>query len=575
MAFIPQEEINYIKQSANIVDIIGSYVSLSPKGKNFFGICPFHEDHSPSMSVSKEKQIYSCFTCGNTGNVFTFVERFLNISFAEAVASVAKQCGISLSVDISKKSEKSNRQEYEIMELATKLYQNNLYTTKGKEAIDYLSKRGLLEETIKDFEIGLSLEQNMLAPILKTKKYEEKMLKDLGLINDNNNDIFKNRIMFPIHDINGSPVGFTARCYLTDITPKYLNSKETIIFKKGNILFNYHNAKEHTRLNKSIVIVEGNMDAIRLASVGIKNVVALMGTSLTKEQLEHLKKLRVPLILMLDNDQAGETATVNIGEFLTENNIDFKVVRLNGAKDPDEYAIKYGKEKLEETIKNAISFMEFKLNFLKKDKNLDNVNDLSDYIKSVINSLKNSNDEILKEVTLQKLVRDYNISYSVLKNMLGNSKKEVVVKENTTLKRTGYDKICESILFSMMNDFEYIKLYQSLIGVFSKKEYRLIANEIIYYYEKNKKINVSDFISYIETNELKDKTLDIISKEIEMEISREIVLELINQYKIKENNNKIEEIKKEIKNELDVNKKEELLKKLTELKKGSVENENY
>ncbi len=574
MAFISQEELNHIRNSASIVDVISSYLPLTQKGKNYFGVCPFHEDHSPSMSVSSEKQIYKCFSCGATGNVFTFVENFLNVSFIEAVEIVARQVGISIQTPIDHKKSTPYQEEYALMDFVLKLFQNNLNTEAGVEAIHYLKKRNLLEETRKEFCIGLSLENNVLYSILKKKDYKEKMLVDLGLIQEKNGqyyDVFRNRIMFPIHNLDGQVVGFTARCYKKEETPKYLNTKETYLFKKGMILFNYHRAKDSVRLTKQIIVVEGNMDAIRLSSVGIKNVVAIMGTSLTKEQINALKKLHAKVILMLDNDQAGETATYAIGSLLEENHLDFSVVRLSGEKDPDEYIIKNGKEAMLDAIKNAISFMDFKLKYFKQNKNLNEASDLAEYIKAVLNSLKNNDDEILKEITLQKLSNDYNISYAILKEQLGENEKKKekkyeaskpIVKES----KTSYDRICEKILYYMMHQKNFVKLYQTKLGIFPTKKYRSIANEILYYVETHKTINLADFITYAENTNLKEEIMDIINNEREEEFSEEGMLELLGVMKRKIKQEEILKIKKEIQQEMDVNKKVELLEKIAEIK---------
>ncbi len=575
MAFIEQEEINRIRNSASIVDIISSYVPLTQKGKNYFGVCPFHDDHSPSMSVSEEKQIYKCFSCGATGNVFTFVESFLNISFAEAVSLVANKIGLSLSVKIEKKEDTKFKDEYALMDFAQKFYQNNLNTEAGQKAIDYLKKRDLFADTITNFNIGLALDQNSLYTILSKKGYSDKMLEDVGLINQGENglkDVFQNRIMFPIHNLEGKVVGFTARCYLSELTPKYLNTKETFLFKKGNILFNYHRALDAVRISKELIVVEGNMDAIRMYSNGFKNVVALMGTAMTKEQIEIFKKLRCKIILMLDNDEAGETATLHLGELLEENHIAFLVVRLSGEKDPDSYIIKNGVEKMQEALKGAISFIDFKLNYFKKNKNLNDATDLAEYIKVVIDSLKSSNDIILKEVTLQKLSKDYNISYAILKEQLGlNEAKETSKKVKIISKepenKNSYDKICSKILYYMMNDLEYIKLYQTKLGIFPTKEYRAIANEIVYYYEKNKSINLADFISFAENNTLKEEIMAIIKNEKDLVLTENGLLELLDILKKKAKKEEINKLKQQIKEEYDINKKIVLLEKITELKK--------
>ncbi len=583
MTFISQKEINEIRSNASIVDIISSYIPLSQKGKNYFGVCPFHEDHSPSMSVSDEKQIYKCFSCGATGNVFTFVENYLNISFSEAVEMVAQKIGISIHVNTPLKQETKYKEEYTIMDLSLKFYQNNLNTYRGEKAISYLKERNLTLDTIKDFSIGLSLDKDMLYTFLSKKGYKDKLLQDLGLIqisDDKAYDVFQNRIMFPIHNLEGRVVGYTARCYFTEITPKYLNTRETYLFKKGTILFNYHRAKEAIHFSKVVILVEGNMDAIRLYSVGIKNVVALMGTSLTKDQIEALKKLRAKIILMLDNDNAGETASFMIGNTLEENHLSFEVVRLNGAKDPDSYVVEFGADAILENIKNAISFTDFKLKYLKKDKNLNDANDLAEYVKEVIASLKNMDDAILKEVTLQKLANDYNISYTILKEELGNKeekhKKQVFKEEKTenTIKKSSYEKICEKILFYMMHSPGFIKLYQTQLGIFPTKEHRLIANEILYYYEINKTINLADFITYIETTTCKAEVMSILKNEEEKPVTEEAMKELLHKLKKMIKEQEIEKLKQELSQEFDENRKTILAEKILEIK-GSVADENY
>ncbi len=572
MAKLTQEEILKIRSSASIVDIISDYIPLTLKGKNYFGVCPFHEDHSPSLSVSSEKQIYKCFSCGATGNVITFLENYLNISFIEAISLLAQKIGLNLNIDKITKEPDKYHKEYELMDFTLKYYHNNLNAEEGIKAKEYLHKRDLNDSIIDEFDIGLSLNNNLLTNILLKKGYNQELIYNLGLTTSLNNpfDMFQNRIMFPIHNLDGKVVAYTARAYLEEIKPKYINSKETYLFKKGNILFNYHRAKDIARSLKEMVIVEGNMDAIRLYASGIKNVVALMGTSLTSDQIEVLKKLRVKLILMLDNDDAGETATYLLGQTLEDKKINFSVVRLSGAKDPDEYILQYGIEAMNNNLKNPTSFMDFKLNYLKKNKNLDEAEDLAKYLKEVLKSLAQE-DEILKEVTLQKLSNDYNISYSVLKNELGEEKqdkKELVVESPPIIKKKkGYELLAEEILYLMMNSVNYLKMFQVQVGIFPDKHYRVIANEILYYYEKNKDINLADFIAYAETTDLKNEIMAIINSGYVDEVSDEIMLELLMAFKNKIKRQKELEIKKQLKLEMDENKKVALIKELTELKK--------
>lgn len=578
MFHIDEEEINKIRSNADIVEIISSYIPLESKGKNYFGVCPFHEDHSPSMSVSKEKGIYKCFSCGATGNVFKFVSDFENISFPEAVRNVAEKIGMPIKGVINTKKNIKKSEEYKIMELSSLFFQNNLQTTEGVEALKYLKTRGLDDQTVKEFQIGLSLDKYTLSNFLNGKKYNQNILSALGLINQtstNTYDTFIHRIMFPIHNLEGDVVGFTGRIYKADsLPPKYLNSKENVIFKKGNILFNYHRAKDSIRLEKKAILVEGNMDAIRMYCNGFKNTLALMGTSLTTFQIKALKKLRVPIILMLDNDEAGQTATFQVGNLLEKENLNIQVVRLSGEKDPDEYILKQGKEAMQNAIKNAISFLEFKLSYLKRNKNLKDSKELATYIKEVLKEIPNNNDAILKEITLQKLSDDYHISLNILKeelNELETQKAEIaitpVVKEVSKKKKTKYTESVHHILYFMMNDPIYIKMYKSKLGFLDTPTYRGIANEIMGYYETHKNINLADFLSYIEKSKLKEEMLDIIHSIKDENMDETIMEEYLISVKKVMKQNEIKRLMEEQKQELDENKKIKIGSRIQALKK--------
>ena len=513
MPMISESKINEIRESADIVDIIKNYIPLELKGKNYFGVCPFHQDHSPSMSVSKEKQMYKCFSCGAAGNVFTFVSNYENITFIEAVVKVAGILGISVGDYTTTKPKEKYEREYNAMDLALKFYQNTLRTKDGGAAREYLLKRGLNEEMQKVFDIGLSTTSDKLYPFLKQKGMDEKFILDLGLITQEEGsikDTFKDRILFPIHDAKGHVVGFTGRVYKGDYKPKYLNSKENHIFKKGNILFNYHRARDAIRTKKEVVIVEGNMDAIRMYVSGIKNTIALMGLSLTKEQIDLIRNLHATVILMLDNDEAGRTATLTNGEALESAGITCKVVRLSGEKDPDEYILKNGVQQMITNIAHAKSYLEFKIKALKDNKDLTDATVLSSYIKNVLKSISDK-DAITKEVTINKLVEDYKLDKDLLNNELkklttNNNVNVKVVARGSLKKKINKEEIsARSIIYYMMNDYKYIKMYQTNLGYFKSANYRGMANEILYYMTKNKTMNFADFMSYVAVSPLKEE----------------------------------------------------------------------
>ena len=582
MAIISQDELNNLRLKANIVDVIGSYIPLEHKGKNYLGVCPFHEDHSPSMSVSDEKQIYKCFSCGAAGNVFTFIQNYENVSFVEAVNIIARRYGVTLSEQINVKKKDKNHRYYEMMNIATKFYENNLKTQYGKEAVEYLTKRGIDKEIIKEFNIGLALkEKNILYELLKSKKYNEKEMEEIALINisDNIYDNFMNRIMFPLQDPQGNIIGFSGRIYYeTQNAPKYINTRETVIFKKGQMLFNYHRAKPFIRNEKQVVVVEGYMDAIRLFASGIKNVVAIMGTSLTKEQIFLLKKLNSKIILCLDNDEPGQDAIYKLGKDLQEHNLDVEVIKLSGAKDPDEYILKNGVEAFQRNLNEPLKYLDFALNYLKQNKNLNDSVDLANYINAVLKDLAKEKDEILVDISLKKLVTDYNLDYDVLKSKfdeLASTKKEENFIKKTEIKKekpkvNKYESTCKKILFYMMNDEKYVRIFKNNLIYLDNLNYREIAKEIIYYYETNREINVADFLSFASSNErFYPIVIDIVS-ESEEEFDEQTFRDYISSINKANKKNTIKELKQSLKEELDKNKKIEIAMKIAELKKGSV-----
>ena len=582
MALVSNEEINSIRAKADIISIIGSYIPLTQRGKNYFCVCPFHDDHAPSMSLSSEKQIYKCFSCGATGNVFTFVSEFENVPFIEAVSIVANKCGIELSqATIKSNVSQVFKEEYEIMELSQKFFQNNLRTDIGKQAVDYLKERGINDDIIKEFGIGLSIDSNdSLLTLLTKKNYDIKKLSDIGLINNINGktyDMFSRRITFPLWDKDGNIVGFSARIYRGEKeVSKYMNSRESKIFKKGETLYNYHNAKDAAKREKKVIVVEGFMDAIRISASGIKNVVALQGTAMTQEQITLLKKLRVKVILCLDNDNAGLLATVNNGEELVKNDIETYVIRLSGEKDPDEYILANGAEAFIYNVNNPLTFFEFKLNYLKQNKDLNNVEDLSAYINDVLKNLSTNNDLILREVTLNKLAKEYDISVDVLKNKLNDLapvevKKVEEAPKKEIVRRDTYTIGSEKILYFMMNGEEYISEYQRKLGYFSDPIYREIANEIVYFCNNMGTITVADFITYATSkSEIKDKVMSIVNDSVNDEVTLEAMDEYILAVSRVMIKNEIKRLKLLMKSELDVDKKMKLAMQIAELKKEDV-----
>lgn len=572
MAGISNEEITEIRKKADIVEVIGSYINLAPQGKNYFGICPFHNDHSPSLSVSREKQIYKCFTCLASGNVFTFVQNYENISFIEAVKKVADK--INYKLDIKDKIVNKNSKYYELMDLSNKIFVNNLNSNLGLKAKEYLiNERHLSEEAIKEFNIGLALNDNNLNKLLSSKGYSDKDIIEMSLANKTDNgllDMFRNRITFPICNHEGKIIAYSARIYQNEDTSKYINSKESVIFKKGYTFYNYDKCRLEALKIKSVILVEGQMDAIRVYTSGFKNVIASMGTAITSNHISLLKKLNAKVILMMDNDNAGEKSTILNGEELIKNNIEVSVVRLTGEKDPDSFILKNGADAFRDALKGEISFFDFKLRYLKKDKNLNKADELAEYINKIIDELNKSDDDILKSVTINKIAEDYNIDKRILEGKLVKITPRIdsVVVKRKRPKLNQYHQAAEAILYLMMNDPKFIRKYKIELNYFPEEKYKLIANDILAYKEINGEFDIADFMTYINDLEYKEDIYRILNDYQDKILPEEFdnFVAIINKW-IRES--KIDKLKEQLKNETNVKKQEELNDLIIKIKKGS------
>ena len=569
--------IDEIRKSVNIVDIISSYLPLAKKGKNYFGVCPFHDDHSPSMSVSEEKQIFTCFSCGATGNVFKFLTDYDNISFLEAVKKCADISGISFSYGKEKKVNK-NQDLLDMYAFASKLYQNNLYSSLGKEARDYLKNRKIDDDTIKEFQIGLALnEPSLLTDALK-KKYDDKALLRSGLISEgeyNLYDTYRNRIMFPLYDLSGNIVGYNGRIYNSNISDnKYINSRETAIFKKGELLFNYHRAKEECRNYKFVIIVEGQIDAIRCYQSGYKNVVASLGTAITKEHAMLLRKLSNNIVLCFDGDKAGEKATNSAIEELSKLGIEPKIVRLPDNLDPDEYILKNGKNNFSELINNSLNIIEYKEYLLKRNIDLNNTKDLADYTNVMIKELSKIEDEVLKEISINKLANDTKLDVKFIKSKLQTPKEIKVIKRNDKVKYSKYEKSEQALIYYMLRSDKVIKIYEKKITHMPTDRYRKLALKIDCFYKEKGYIDLADFLTYIHDDDISSNAVsEIIGLNLNDEVDEEAILDYLNNIKRFNDKNLSNKYKKELKEETSLDRKIELAKKALAYKIRSENNE--
>lgn len=576
MEKIPYDVILDIKSKVNIVDVISEYLPVEQKGKNYFAICPFHDDHNPSMSISPEKQIYTCFVCGASGNVFNFVANYEKVSFVSAVKKVAQKAGINLDINVKddyKPQDTKYDKYYKMFDITNKYYQNNIKSIYGKKAIEYLHNRKIDDDIINEFEIGLSMNDNNVSKLLEKKGYDVNELIDIGLCGKKDNfiyDIFRNRIMFPLYNLDGKPVGFSGRIYNGEKDSKYVNSKESIIFKKGNLLYNYHRALSHAREKHQIIVVEGFMDVIRLYTIGIKNVVATMGTAITKEHANLLMKLSKNIVLCFDGDKAGEKATISALDALEKIGITPKIIRLEDDLDPDDYIIKKGSDAYLTHLNNPMSSVVFKINIDKSKTNFNDYNEISTYLKNVSKELEKIDDKVVYELTVNKLSKETGVSCDTINDMVKSMpKNEIkVITKRTSLKKDKYQKAEEYLVHYMLRNVDAVLIYQNNVSYLNDPILSKIAMQILEFYEINRYINITDFTVFLEDKtDLIEKSLIIDDLRLPDEVNVDILMDYVKTIDEGILKREIEKTKKQIKEEMDVAKKISLTEKLRNLKK--------
>ncbi len=546
-----QDIINEVRRKNDIVDVISEKIPLEKRGKNYFGVCPFHDDTNPSMSVSREKQIYTCFSCHATGNVFTFLMNYEHKEFNQVMRELATRAGLTLHGFKNKKVSTKYDEWYDIYNFATKYYQNNLQSKEGISAREYLKNRNIDENTIKEFSIGYSLRgHDDLTKLLTAKGHSIDLLNKIGISNEEH-DIYNSRLMFPLYDLTGRVIGFSGRIITSGKQNKYLNTKETELFKKGNLLYHYHIAKDEARVKKSVIIMEGFMDIIRASTVGIKNTVATMGTALTKEHIKEIKRLSNNIILCFDGDEAGTKATIASGELFAKEGIEVKVITLPKEDDPDTYILRNGKDAFTSLINNAIYYSDFKIDYLARNRNFENSEEKANYIHEVLKETAKINDNIRTEIILKDLAKKFEIGYNTLeksfKELISTKeiKKQIVIKENIQPKKKDkYQKASLCIIYYMLNKQDIIDVVESKHLVFPTEALRALESEIVYFYHKYGFINEADFYTYITP---KEELLNLLNEVLELDLKTTLTdeeltdyIEVIREYNLKKTINNLE-----------------------------------
>lgn len=585
MARYSDEIIDDVRQSNDIVDSISQYVRLKRSGRNYFGLCPFHNEKSPSFSVSPDKQIFHCFGCGVGGNVISFIMKIEGISFVEAVQMLAERANIALptlqnNVDTAKEELKAK--VYGVNEFAAQFYHQNLYKPEAKIAQEYVKKRKLTQSTLEAFQIGFSGRFDELFKNLKKQGFGEKEILESGLVNKNDKgqyiDRYRNRLMFPICDVRGRVIAFGGRV-LDDSKPKYINSPENIVYSKGRHLYGLNVAKKGDL--KKILIVEGYMDVISLHQRGITNVVASLGTAMTQQQGFLLRKHAEQIILSFDSDEAGLTAKMRALEILQTMGCDLRILQMEGAKDPDEYVIKYGNARFLHLIDQALSVVEFKVKVLKQHLNLQNINDKIKFLNQIAKIMANIENTIEREVYMEQIAGEYGISKEAIYaevNKLAYSHhqgekvlekpKPVAIhqkKEDTTITpavKRREDTVLSILLTGNLNLYQIIKVYMNPED-FKQEINRKIVQKLYEEFEKGNS-NINTLIDHL-SDEEQSRVTAILAEDYEIDDMEKAIDDLMQSYQ----RDKLTDRKFEILSLLDTiedeGKKKELEKELSDI----------
>lgn len=527
---IDQSIIEDILKHADIVDVIASYINVIKKGRNYVAVCPFHDDKNPSMMISKEKQIFKCFVCGTGGNAITFIQKYENISFENAVKKLAELIGYKdarLNIkSTASKQEEANAPLYVTCEELTKFYMMTLLAKEGEEGKKYLTERFIDDEVIKQFRIGFCPNNPLISiKYLQAKNCTLKDIETIGVAGHSNGQyVDKNagRVVFPLTDINGKVVGYSARKINNSDEAKYVNSPETPLFQKGNIIYNYANAKKTARLDGYCYLLEGFMDVIALYRAGVKSAVALMGTALTMQQVNLLKRLNVEIRLCLDSDNPGQMATLKAIELFDKSNVKYRIVRRsNGPKDADEILDKYGKENLIKWLNILIDKVQFAMNYFSRTNPLNTIDERKRFILDFLPFLKNVNSELELEEYIVNIAKITNFDRKVITNALEKYKKNNTREENTNitldihperkaLKRLQLTE--RMFVYQMLYSKKALEFYKDKDVPLSNEVFSKIASYIMEYYRNHENMTINDLINSVAQSG--DKETDVIVSSI-------------------------------------------------------------
>ena len=534
---IDQSIINEIKDKTDILDLVSEYVKLEKRGRNYIGLCPFHDEKTPSFTVSEDKQICHCFGCKKGGNVFQFTQEIKDISFVEAVKELGDR--VNVAVDIEATQSNSNvqiasddLQMIEMHELIQEFYYYALTkTVEGEKALTYLLERGFTDALIKERGIGFAPDSSHFChDFLQKKGYDIELAYEAGLLSRNEEnfsyyDRFRNRIMFPLKNAQGRIVGYSGRTY-TGQEPKYLNSPETPIFQKRKLLYNLDKARKSIRKLDEIVLLEGFMDVIKSDTAGLKNVVATMGTQLSDEHITFIRKLTSNITLMFDGDFAGSEATLKTGQHLLQQGLNVFVIQLPSGMDPDEYIGKYGNDAFTAFVKNdKKSFAHYKVSIL-KDEIAHNDLSYERYLKELSHDISFMKSSILQQKAINDVAPFFFFFFEQLANEIqfnqapanyypedeygGYIEPEPIgMAQFDNLSRQ--EKAERAFLKHLMRDKDtFLNYYESVDkDNFTNQHFKYVFEVLHDFYAENDQYNISDAVQYVNSNELRETLISL------------------------------------------------------------------
>jgi DNA primase len=508
-----------LRSKADIVEIIQRYIPLVKKGKNFFGLCPFHDDHDPSLSISPDKQIYKCFVCGAGGNVFNFVKDHEKITYSEAIVKVAAMVSYPLEYNQNPSIDPKIQSYYDVLNEYVKYVRYTLNTTAAQQAKSYLIKRGLTEATLQKFEIGYNPSEDAATSFLLAKNYPLDQTVRVNVTRSNeygNKDVFSQRIIFPIHSPQGQVVGFTARSINPNESSKYINTTETPIYVKGRLLFNYHRALKAIKEQQSVVLVEGVMDTIALDQVGIHNVVATLGTACTKDQMRLLQQATNHVIMCYDADEAGQTAMFKLGKLLQSQRFKVSVLLNQSQQDLDEMAL-VSTQKLIDFVQKPIHFVEFLFEYHVKRMNLNNYSERKAFASLLMQEVSALSDQFDQAMLIERVAQVTQFSPDQLKLLNKppvNTPARTAFPQDRKKQNPLKDWPEKEILSQMLISKQAMLDFRKSLGYLSDPKYQSLALQIMHHYRQHEQLVIADFMNDLEDDAQRALVSELVNSDI-------------------------------------------------------------